>query len=125
MKIINPNPLKKGDTIGVVSPSSPLRSKSIDKGIHYLQSMGFNIRFGSHFEEEDRFLAGSDGNRAKDIMDFFKAPEVKAIIVSRGGQGSQRILPLLDYHIISKNPKILVGFSDTTALQLGILKKQA
>ncbi|WP_454782810.1 S66 peptidase family protein [Legionella sp. WA2022007384] len=123
MRIIYPKPLKKGDTIGVVSPSSPLRAKSIDEGINYLQDLGFKIAFGSHFKEEDRFLAGSDEHRAKDIMDFFKDPEVKAIIVSRGGQGSQRILPLLDYPIISNNPKILVGFSDTTALQLGILKR--
>ncbi|KTD53044.1 S66 peptidase family protein [Legionella quateirensis] len=123
MRIINPNPLQNGDVIGIVSPSSPLKSKSIDKGINYLRDMGFKIKFGAHFKEENRFLAGSDENRAKDIMDFFKDPEVKAIIVSRGGQGSQRILPLLDYHIIANNPKILVGFSDTTALQLGIFTK--
>ncbi|ASQ46529.1 S66 peptidase family protein [Legionella clemsonensis] len=55
-------------------------------------------------------------------MDFFKDPEIKGIIATRGGQGSQRLLPLLDYHAITENPKILVGFSDTTALQLGILK---
>lgn len=123
MKSILPAPLQRGDTIGVISPSSPLREKSIDAGIRYLQDLEFNLKFGANFREEDRFLAGSDEQRAKDIMDFFKDPEVKAIIVSRGGQGSQRLLPLLDYHVIANNPKILVGFSDTTALQLGIYKK--
>ncbi|AMP88310.1 S66 peptidase family protein [Legionella pneumophila] len=123
MRVVSPMPLQNGDTIGIASPSSPLKSKSIDKGINYLRDMGFKIKFGAHFKEENRFLAGSDENRAKDIMDFFIDPEVKAIIVSRGGQGSQRVLPLLDYHIIANNPKMLVGFSDTTALQLGIFKK--
>jgi muramoyltetrapeptide carboxypeptidase len=56
-------------------------------------------------------------------MDFFTDKEIKAIIAIRGGQGSQRLLPLLDYKIIAINPKILVGFSDKTVLQLGLLKK--
>ncbi len=123
MKIIQPKSLNKGDTIGVISPSGPLREKSIEKGISYLEDMGFKIKFGFHYQDEERFLAGSDEHRVKDIMDFFKDPEVKMIIASRGGQGSQRTLPFLDYQIIAHNPKILVGFSDTTALQLGLLKK--
>jgi len=122
MKFIRPKPLQKGDTIGIVSPSSPL-TKSIDSAIDYLQKLGFKLKFGAHFENKNRFLAGSDDERAEDLMVFFEDPAVKAIIASRGGQGSQRLLPLLDYTIIAKNPKILVGFSDTTALQLGLLKK--
>jgi muramoyltetrapeptide carboxypeptidase len=122
MKFIRPKPLQKGDTIGIVSPSSPL-TKPIDSAIDYLQKLGFKIKFGTHFKKKNRFLAGTDIERAEDLMVFFEDPEVKAIIASRGGQGSQRLLPLLDYSIIAKNPKILVGFSDTTALQLGLLKK--
>ncbi|QLZ70420.1 LD-carboxypeptidase [Legionella sp. PC1000] len=120
---IRPMPLQKGDTLGIVSPSSPLRLKSIDLSVHYLHEMGFKLRFGAHYQDEERFLAGSDVDRAQDMMSFFADPDIKAIICSRGGQGSQRLLPLLDYEIIAQNPKILVGFSDTTALQLGILKK--
>ncbi|OGT36422.1 MAG: hypothetical protein A3F11_00370 [Gammaproteobacteria bacterium RIFCSPHIGHO2_12_FULL_37_14] len=56
-------------------------------------------------------------------MNFFKDPEVKALIATGGGYGSQRLLPLLDYDFIRAHPKIVMGFSDTTALQLGLLKK--
>ncbi len=61
-------------------------------------------------------------DRANDLMNFFKDPEIKTIIATRGGQSSQRLLPLLDYDLIKRNPKQLIGFSDTTALQLGLFK---
>jgi muramoyltetrapeptide carboxypeptidase len=115
--------LQKGDTIGLVSPSSSIKPGEIDLGIQFLEKNGFKIKLGDHINDVDRFLAGKDEDRAKDIMNFFKDPEIKAIIATSGGQGSQRLLPLLDYEIIAHNPKILVGFSDTTALQLGLLKK--
>ncbi len=115
--------LQEGDTIGIISPSSPVKLGSLDAGIRYLNQKGYKVKLGKHVNDADRFLAGKDEDRAKDIIDFFKDPEIKAIIASRGGQGSQRLLPLLDYDLIRQNPKILIGFSDTTALQLGLLKK--
>ncbi len=123
MNDVRPEPLRKGDTIGLVSPSSPLTPGAIDAGVFYLKEIGFKVKYGNHIYDNNRFLAGEDKDRAKDVMDFFKDPEIKAIIATRGGQGSQRLLPLLDYEIIAENPKILVGFSDTTALQLGLLRK--
>ncbi|WP_338092753.1 LD-carboxypeptidase [Legionella feeleii] len=104
------------------SVESPTK-EDIEKGIGFFKQLGFNIKLGNHLYERDRFLAGSDENRAKDVMDFFADSSVQAIFAARGGQGSQRILPLLDYSLISKNPKKLFGFSDTTALQLGLLKQ--
>lgn len=121
--MIIPPCLKKGDSIAVVSPSSPVQAKQIQPGIEFLKANGFNINYGKHVYSQERFLAGTDIERATDIMDAFKNPEIKAIIATRGGQGSQRILPLLDYDFIQKNPKPLFGFSDTTALQLGLFKK--
>lgn len=115
--------LQQGDTIGVISPSSPVKPGSLNVGIHHLNQKGYKVKLGKHVYDADRFLAGKDEDRAKDIVDFFKDPEIKAIIASRGGQGSQRLLPLLDYELIRQNSKILIGFSDTTALQLGLLKK--
>lgn len=117
------NPLREGDTIGIVAPSSPLQPEDIKKGIHFLKRLGFKIKLGNHLYKSNRFLAGSDENRAEDLMAFFADPSVQAIFAARGGQGSQRILPLLDYSLISKKPKKLFGFSDTTALQLGLLKQ--
>lgn len=123
IRAMNPNPLQEGDIIGLVSPSSPLVPNAIEPGIQFLEQNGFKIKLGNHIYDADRFLAGKDKDRAKDIMNFFEDPDIKAIIATRGGQGSQRLLPLLDYKIISANPKKLVGFSDTTALQLGLLRK--
>lgn len=123
MKYLNPPLLKKGDTIGLITPSSPLQSGRIETGIHYLKQKGFNVKLGKNLEKAERFLAGTDAERAEDFMGFVVDPDVKAIMATAGGYGSQRILPLLDYDLILKNPKIVTGFSDTTALQLGLFKK--
>jgi muramoyltetrapeptide carboxypeptidase len=88
-----------------------------------LQQKGFKVKVGPHLHNTERFLAGTDEARAQDIMDFFRDGDVHAILATAGGYGSQRLLPLLDYAIIRNNPKLLTGFSDTTALQLGILKQ--
>ena len=118
-----PKPLQKGDTIGLVAPSSPLRAGRIESGTRYLERLGFKVKHGVHLEQEERFLAGSDADRAQDIMSFFLDKDVHAIMATAGGYGSQRLLPLLDYDVIRKHPKVVTGFSDTTALQLALLKK--
>ncbi|MHB1948866.1 MAG: S66 peptidase family protein [Gammaproteobacteria bacterium] len=123
MQYIEPPHLIKGDTIGLIAPSSPLQPGRIETGTRYLEKKGFKVKLGAHLEDAERFLAGKDEDRAKDIMDFFLDSDVKAIMATAGGYGSQRLLPLLDFDVIRKHPKILTGFSDTTALQLGILKK--
>lgn len=115
--------LKPGDTIGLITPSSPMMPGRLDQGIAYLESKGFKVKLGHHLHDAHRFLAGRDEDRAKDIMHLFKDKEVKAIMATGGGYGSQRLLPHLDYDVIRVNPKPVVGFSDTTALQLGLLKE--
>ncbi|HAT1778572.1 TPA: LD-carboxypeptidase [Legionella pneumophila] len=122
MNILCPEPLQRGDIVGLISPSSPITEKAIEVGVHLLKSNGFNVKYAKHMFASERFLAGKDRDRAQDVMDFFIDSEVKAIIATRGGQGSQRLLPFLDYELIKKNPKPLFGFSDTTALQLGLFK---
>ena len=69
------------------------------------------------------YLAGTDSQRASDLNELFANPKVRAIFTVRGGYGSHRILPLLKYALIRRNPKILVGYSDITALQLSLLSK--
>lgn len=118
-----PEPLKAGDTIGLITPSSPMFQGRLESGIAYLEQKGFKVKLGAHLHDSERFLAGRDEDRAKDIMNFFRDGEVKALMATGGGYGSQRLLPLLDYKIIRANPKIITGFSDTTALQLGLLSK--
>tara|TARA_B100001123_G_scaffold443162_1_gene588557 strand:+ start:13510 stop:14307 length:798 start_codon:yes stop_codon:yes gene_type:complete len=91
--------------------------------LEYLRSRGYLIKEGMAIYSRERFLAGNDKARAADLMNMFLDPEVDAIFVARGGYGSARLLDLLDYEAIRMNAKPLVGFSDTTALQLGIFSR--
>ncbi len=121
---IKPRALKKGDLIGIVSPASPPSStEKIFKGAEYLERLGYRVKIGRNTEKVYGYLAGTDQQRADDINEMFADKDVKAIIAVRGGYGTPRILPLLKYSIIKNNPKILVGYSDLTALQLAIYRK--
>ncbi|MDE3057353.1 MAG: LD-carboxypeptidase [Bacteroidota bacterium] len=124
MNIVKPAALKRGDTIGVVAPASaPTAQEKIDNGAAYLERLGYRVKLGKNVRAVRGFLAGTDEQRASDINDMFADNDVKAIIAVRGGYGTPRILPLLDYDLIKRNPKILVGYSDLTALQLALFHK--
>ena len=103
-----------GATIGLISPASPENVEAIQKGILFLKNQGFNIIEGTHLYDKWGYLAGKDKDRAFDIMEMFKNKEVDMILCIRGGYGSSRILPHLDYDVIKRNPKIFAGFSDIT-----------
>jgi muramoyltetrapeptide carboxypeptidase len=124
MRIIKPKQLKRGDVIGICAPSSPSASENkLNKGIRYLEQLGFRVDLGKNVYHQRGYLAGTDLQRASDINQFFADPKIKAIFTVRGGYGSHRILPLLDYNIIKHNPKILVGYSDITALHFALFSK--
>lgn len=123
-QIIRPAALKPGDLIGIVAPASaPSTQEKIDKGAEYLERLGYRVKLGKNVRAVRGYLAGSDEERAADINEMFADKKVKAIIAVRGGYGTPRILHLLNYSIIKRCPKILVGYSDLTALQLAIFKK--
>ena len=109
--------------IGIVAPSSPVPDGLVDQSITYFENLGFKVKTGTHLNKNELFAAGTDEERASDIMDFIKDPEVSVIITTNGGACSIRTLPLLDYGMITQNPKLIVGYSDATALQLGIYAK--
>lgn len=115
--------IRRGDLIGVVSPSGSFERERLRPGLRYLRERGYRVRVGSAVYDRDRYLAGHDPARAKDINAMFADPEVRAIFVSRGGFGAARILGSLDYESIRRFPKPIVGFSDTTGLQLGIYRR--
>lgn len=124
MKIIKPQHLKKGDLIGVISPAStPENLAKIDNGVKYLENLGYRVKVGENVGKQFGYLAGEDDYRVADIHAMFADKEVKAIFCVRGGFGTIRILDKIDYSLIKKNPKILVGYSDITALQLAIFAK--
>lgn len=124
MKVIRPNRLKKRDLIGIISPSSsPDDLFKINKGVSYLESLGYNVKVGKNVGNYHGYLAGTDEERVKDIHEMFADKQIKAIICVRGGYGSPRLLDKIDYKLIANNPKIFVGYSDITALQMAFLEK--
>lgn len=119
-----PPRLKIGSLVGLVAPaSSPSSSSSLKRGRRFLEELGFRVKLGRHLLDSWGYLAGSDEARADDLNDMFADEAVKAIFCIRGGYGAARLLPLLDFETLKSNPKILIGYSDITALELAILKK--
>ena len=120
-KVTKPAALKKGDTIGLVCPAySSFIKEDVQIAIESLEAMGFQVKQGDHIFDRYGYLAGKDEDRAADINKMFADKKVDAIMAMHGGWGCARILPLLDYKTIKRNPKIFIGYSDITALLLGI-----
>lgn len=115
--------LRKGDTIGVVSPSSPTYNKStLRRGVETLEKWGYKVVLSDHVNRKNGFFAGTDKERAQDLNEMFRRKDIDGIMVTQGGYGVSRIIPELDYDAIRENPKLLLGFSDITALHLAINK---
>jgi muramoyltetrapeptide carboxypeptidase len=124
MAIIKPKKLKHGDVIGIISPaSSPDNFSKINRGVEYLEKIGYRVEIGKNVGTSEGYLAGSDSQRLSDLHDMFKNKNVNAIFSIRGGYGSGRLLDQIDYNLIGKNPKIFVGYSDITALQMAFFAK--
>lgn len=115
--------LHPGDTIGVLAPASNGGMTDYNPSIRLLESMGYKVKLAPSVTNDFGFLAGDDEERAKDINDFFKDDDIKAILCLRGGYGSARILNKLDYDMIRRHPKMLIGYSDITALHAAIGEK--
>ena len=122
-KIRIPGRIKPGDTIGIVAPAGPFDRQTFLRGVRIIEDLGFKIFIPSGLFERNRYLAGSDNHRAQFVNQLFADKSIDAIICARGGYGSMRILPMLDYDAIKDNPKIFIGFSDITIL-LSVLFKR-
>jgi len=121
MPLLRPRRLAPGQTIGMVAPSAaPNEPERIRFAIDTLESLGFKVKPGAHLFERDGYLAGSDAARAADLNAMFADDGVDAIWCVRGGYGASRILPLLDYALMQRKPKALIGYSDITALHMAI-----
>ncbi len=119
-----PTRLKHGDTIGVVAPASaPANPKNIDLALGILERLGFKPKLARNIRKRWGFLAGTDQERAEDLMEMFEDRSVNGIMCFRGGYGAARLLPLLDYETIRVNPKILIGYSDITSVHCALLVK--
>jgi muramoyltetrapeptide carboxypeptidase len=111
-----PRRLRSGGVIGIAAPASPFDRESFDRGVQALHDMGFETVIPDGLSAAEGYLAGPDGHRAAVLQRLFEDARIDAIICARGGYGSLRILPLLDYDRIAAHPKIFIGFSDVSAL---------
>ena len=122
--LVLPSPVHKGDTIGLVAPSgSIINQDKLENGLQFLRDAGYKLKFHRDFRHTDGYLAGPDDERADEFNSVWSDPEVKAVIVARGGYGSLRMLDGLDLQQVQQHPKILIGFSDVTVLLTAILKE--
>ncbi len=109
--------------IGVVSSSSAVSEKPVRIGAAEFEKQGFDIVFSPHCFEQNRFLAGTDAQRIADLHAFFADDSIDCILEAGGGYGSSRLLDGLDYDLIRRHKKPLVGLSDSTALQNALIAK--
>lgn len=114
-------PIPQEAYFGVITPSSSLETpEKIRNGLAYLAELGYHSKIGNFVYGSSNHFSGTPKERASDIMNFFKNPDIAAIIASCGGYGVQSVLPYLDFNIIRQNPKPIIGFSDITALQTAV-----
>lgn len=124
MELNKPQRLRKGDVVGVICPASaPISEGRIEAGVRYLEGMGYRVRLGRWVGEQHGYFAGTDEQRAEDFNAMLRDPAVRAIIAVRGGYGCARLLPLIDYAWARRHPKILVGYSDLTSLQMALWRR--
>lgn len=120
------NKLKKGDIIAVFSPSSPATNTVVERykrGKKYLEDKGFEILEGNLTGKQDFYRSGSIYERANELNELIRNPDVKCIMAAIGGMNSNSLLPYIDYNTLIQNPKIIIGYSDVTAILLGIYEK--
>lgn len=118
--------LKEGDAIGIYSPSSPITYKSprrFERAKQFLEGKGFRIIEGTLTGKHDYYRSGSIAQRAEELNQLIRDPNVKCIMSTIGGMNSNSLLPYIDYEAFAKNPKIMIGYSDATAILLGIYAK--
>lgn len=123
MTIRKPAPLNPGDVVGVVAPAGAVDDEALSAGVEMLESAGLIVRVGTAAHKRHGYLAGPDDLRVADLHEMFRDPDVTAIFAARGGYGSGRLLPSLDFDLLAAHPKIFVGHSDTTFLLTALLQR--
>lgn len=122
--MIFPDKLKKGDTIGIIAPSSPVTKEEADLCKKLVEDMGYPVKMGKCvYRSIHGYSAGTGEEKAEDINGMFEDNEVKAIWCIRGGDTSSHVMDKLDFEMIKRNPKIFVGYSDVTNLHVAFNQK--
>jgi muramoyltetrapeptide carboxypeptidase len=124
--ILFPPGLDSGSTVAITAPASPVSAGQIQPAVRFFKSMGLKVEVGNTISKVDfknKYFSAPDEERAEELMSFAKRSDVSCIMTGRGGYGVMRILPMLDFEEFKRKPKIVIGFSDITALLLAINKK--
>ncbi len=116
MRKVRPGPLRKGDVIAVVAPGGPVDQGKLTRGLARLSAAGFVPETAEGLLRREGYLAGDDGHRAAQMEWALTLPEGRAVMAARGGYGTTRLLPLLDWGKAAARPKLLIGYSDITAV---------
>lgn len=117
---ILPPALKRGSVVAITAPASGINLGEIQDGIEILRANGCEVVVGKAIYKKYGYLSAPDQERAAELMEFIERPDINCILCARGGYGVMRILPMLDFSAIKKNPKIIIGYSDITALLIAI-----
>lgn len=115
--------LRKGDRVGLIGTSGVISEDRLREGIEFVKKIGLEPVVGESCRGEYGYLSGSDELRAGDLNRFFEDKSIAGIFCMRGGYGAPRILDLIDYEMIKRNPKIFIGYSDITALHIALNQK--
>lgn len=115
-----PPRLQKGDTVGIIAPSSPPNIERLTKALDFLDELGLHYVLGNTVQLHNHYLAGTDQERAQDLQEMIEDPTIKAIFCASAGFGAARIADKIDYLLLEENPKIFWGFSDITFLHTAI-----
>lgn len=115
--------LRAGDTIGVIAPGHPLMADRVEQAQRRLERLGFRTKIVGDVYVRRGYLAGSDAGRAEAVMEAYRDPDIDAIFCGTGGYGTTRLLERINFDVIREHPKILLGYSDVTALHLAIQKE--
>jgi len=122
-QIIKPPKLKEGDKLALITPGSYISLEEKEESIKNLQGLGFEVEYSDRLLLMNGYFSASDKERAEDINEMFERDDIKGIVCARGGYGCVRTLPYINYNLVKENPKVLIGYSDVTALLYGIYKK--
>lgn len=113
---LHPPRLRKGDTIGLAAPAGPIKEEILRLGLQLLRDNKIKVKYAEDICRKEYYLAGSDQRRLEEFNHLWDDDEVKAILAVRGGYGCARLLTQLDFDLIRRKPKMLLGFSDLTIL---------
>lgn len=122
--ILKPPVLRPGDTVGMVAPASnAYEPEEIQIAKETMEQYGLKVVLGEHVADQYGYLAGRDRDRAADINTMFARSDIRGLVTFSGGYGCSRILPYLDYDLMRRNPKVIIGHSDITSLLIAIHQK--